>query len=188
VTKQLLYILLCCICTISVQNFREIPPDKIYFGVRIAMGPNSELSNFVAFRYSGYGVLREKRNYTKNDFIKIIAGEWPSHFNPTQQNLFEANNIVGGVQKDQQLRLSQPYCPVLDSLWKLRFSDFPYNTGKEKGWSKGLYKPSSIQEQYLSQRYHFQQMDFEYIVDTNFWNLLRDASSVNWIATYKALP
>lgn len=187
-TKQLLFILLCCICTISVQNYREIPPDKICFGVRIAMGPNSELTNFVALRYSGYGVLREKRNYSKNDFIKIIAGEWPSHFNPTQQNLFEANSIVGGVQKDHQLRLSQPYCPVLDSLWKLRYSDFPYNTGKEKGWSKGLYKPSSIQEKYLSQHYHFKQLDFEYIVDTNFWNLLRDASNPNWIEAYKALP
>ena len=59
---------------------------------------------------------------------------------------------------------------------------------KEKGWSKGLYKPSATQEIYLSQRYHFKQLDFEYIVDTNFWNLLRDASDPNWIEAYKALP
>jgi hypothetical protein len=188
VTKQLLFILLCCICTISVQKNREIPPDKICFGVRIAMGPNSQLTSFIALRYSGYGVLREKRSYNTTDFIKIISGEWPSNFNPEQQNLFVVEGINGGVYKNKQLQLTQTNCPVFDSLWKLRWSDYPFQNGKEKGWSKGLYKPSATQEIYLSQRYHFKQLDFEYIVDTNFWNLLRDVSDLNWIEAYKALP
>lgn len=187
-TKQLLLILLCCICSLCVQKNRDIPPDKIIFGVRIAMGPNSELIRFIAIRYSGYGVLREKRNFNSVDFIKILSGEWPSYFNPKQQNLFEVEGINGGVYKNSALQLIETSCPVFDSLWKLRWSDFPFQHGKEKGWSKGLYKPSATQEIYLCHRYDIKQLDFEYILAHNFWNLLRDVSDPNWIEAYKTLP
>jgi hypothetical protein len=162
--------------------------DYSVFGVRISMSVNSQIVSYVAIRYSHDGILREKKNYNKAEFIRVLSGDWPSIFNPTKKNLFHENGIVGGVAYNDTLKQSITYCPIFDSLWKLRYSDYPMRNCSENGWSKGLYKPSSAQEQFLAQTYHFKQMDFEYIVDTNFWHLLQDVSNPQWVEKYKALP
>jgi hypothetical protein len=174
---------------LSLSEIGEVSQEsRAVFGVRISMGPNSQLVSFVALRYTPDGILREKRNYNRDEFIRILSGDWPSPFNPKKRNLLAENGIFGGVYYNDTIKKSYPFCPVLDSLWKIRYSDWPFRNGNERGWSKGLYRPSSSQEQYLANRYHFKQMDTEYILDTNFWRLLKDVSDSNWRFEYQSLP
>lgn len=161
--------------------------DRVVFGVRIAMGHNSTMTNFIALRYSADGALRERRQYERDDFIRILSGYWPSSFNPQRINYFEQENVLGGVLYDSATLQQYPYCPALDSLWKIRFSDFPFRGGNETGWSLDMYKPSVKQEQYLIDRYHIKHLDLDYIIDTNFWVLLRDVSDSTWIVNYRSI-
>lgn len=168
-------------------SFLPQEESKIVFGVRIATEANSQVVSYIAIKYGSGGVISSKRVFTsKDEFIRVLSGSWPSPFNPKRINYFELNKVRGGVFKDSVLRKEYPYCPSLDSLWKLRFSDWPYNNRPlETGWSLNRYKPGPKQEKYLCDRYNIKHLDFDYIVDTNFWNLMRDVSDSSWIATYK---
>lgn len=170
------------------SSFSEVeqPSYRIVFGARISTGANSSLVSFVAMRYSNDGVLRAKRVYTsKDEFIKVLSGYWPSPFNPGKIDYFKQNKIVGGVFVNDTIRAEIGYCPSLDSLWKIRFSDWPYHGRNEAGWSLNRTRPSLKQEEYLAKRYNIKHLDFDYIVDTNFWNLLYDVTDSTWIENYK---
>ncbi|TSJ41688.1 hypothetical protein [Fluviicola chungangensis] len=162
------------------------PAYRVVFGVRIATGVNSSVVSFVAMKYSDDGILRAKRYFTsKDEFIKVLSGYWPSPFNPDKTDYFKLNNIVGGVFVNDTIRAEIGYCPALDSLWKIRFSDWPYVGRNEAGWSLNRIRPSLKQEEYLANRYHIKQLDFDYIVDTNFWKLMYDVTDTTWIENYK---
>lgn len=169
-------------------SFLEVkqPAFKVVFGVKISTGANSTLVSYIAMRYSDDGVLRAKRIYTsKDEFIKVLSGYWPSPFNPQKIDYFKENNVMGGVFVNDTIRIEVGYCPALDSLWKIRFSEWPYKGWSQAGWSLNKSRPSLKQEEYLAKRYHIKQLDFDYIVDTNFWNLLYDVTDSTWISNYK---
>lgn len=171
----------------AITPVPQVNGDRVVFGVRIAMSSNSQMTSFVALRYSPDGVLREKRNFTRDDFIRVLSGFWPSSFNPKRINYFEKENVFGGVYVNDTLLQKIPYCPAFDSLWKIRFSDYPFRGGNESGWSGGLYKPTLAQQQYLIDRYHIRHIDQDYFIDSNFWVLLRDVSDSAWIANYRSI-
>jgi len=160
---------------------------RVVFGVRIAMTANSQMTSFIALRFDEGGFLREKRAYSKDDFIRIASGFWPSVFNPKRINYFEQEHVFGGVYVNDTIQAKIPYCPGMDSLWKIRFSDYPFRSGFEKGWSGGLYKPTLAQQKYLVSRYAVGHIDQDYFVDTSFWKLMRDVSDTTWIGHYKAI-
>lgn len=161
--------------------------DRVAFGVRISTEANSSVVGFIALKYSSDGMLRAKRVFTSpEEFIKVLAGFWPSPFNPGRINYFEYYQIPGGVYRDSITRKDYAYCPAFDSLWKIRFSDWPYNNRPlEAGWSLNRYRPSLKQEKYLCDRYNIKHLDFDYITDTSFWQLMRDVSDSAWIENYK---
>ncbi|WP_343606293.1 hypothetical protein [Fluviicola sp.] len=162
------------------------PSSRVIFGAKISTGPNSTMVSFVAMRYSSDGVLRAKRYYTsKDEFIKVLSGYWPSPFNPQRIDYFKENKVMGGVFVNDTIRVEIGYCPALDSLWKIRFSDWPYKGWNEAGWSLNRMRPGLKQEEYIAKRYHIKQLDFDYIVDTNFWQLLYDVTDSTWISNYK---
>lgn len=175
-------LVICLLCSPGVPE-----GDRGVFGVRIAMDANSHLTTFIAIRYSKEGILREKRTLSRDEFIKFISGEWPSNYNPKRENLFEVNGVDGGMLYIDTLGKKIPFCPALDSLWKIRYPVYPFKQMPGTGWSAGLYRPSLKQEKYFADRYHIKQMDFEYIVDTNFWRLLKDVTDPTWIENYKGL-
>jgi hypothetical protein len=180
------FLLICWVLATSVI----LPPsgeNRIVFGVRIAMGSNSQMTSFIALRYSPDGILRGKQNFTKDDFIRVLSGYWPSPFNPKRINYFEQENVFGGVYVNDTFLQKVPYCPALDSLWKIRYSDYPFRGSTESGWSNGLYKPTAAQEKYLIDRYHIKHLDQDYFIDTNFWVLLRDVSDSAWVANYQGI-
>jgi len=160
---------------------------RVVFGARISMTQNSEMTTFIAMRYGTDGTLREQKVINRDDFIRILSGFWPSPFNPKRINYFEKENIFGGVFVDSVLLEKVPYCPALDNLWKVRYSDYPFQGGSEEGWSLGMYKPSEKQEEYLYDRYGVGDLDMDFFIDTNFWTLLRDVSDSTWIMNYKSI-
>lgn len=163
------------------------PSGKVVFGVRIAMGVNSQMTSFIACRFGTEGYVREKRIFSRDEFIKIVSGHWPSNFNPKRINYFEQEGVAGGMFNNDTIRQYIPYCPAFDSLWKINFSTYPLRGGTENGWSLGLYKPSLKQEKFISERYNIGHLDIDFIIDTNFWNLLRDVEDPNWVANYRVL-
>jgi hypothetical protein len=181
------HLVLIIVCLFSL-SFSEVKPPafRYVFGARIAIGVNSSMVSFVAMKYSNDGILRAKRYYTsKDEFIKVLSGYWPSPFNPEKIEYFKENKIIGGVFVNDTIHMEVGYCPSLDSLWKLRFSDWPYHGRNEAGWSLSKTRPGPKQEEYLAKRYNIKQLDFDYIVDTNFWKLLYDVTDPKWIEEYK---
>lgn len=161
--------------------------SRVVFGVRVSMGHNSQMTSFIALRYSTDGLLKEQKIFAKDEFIKVLSGFWPSPFNPQRINYFEREKVFGGVYVNDTLLEKIPYCPAFDSLWKIRYSIYPFRGVNEEGWSNGMYKPSPSQERYLIERYNIKHLDQDYFLDTNFWNLLRDVSDSAWIVNYHAL-
>jgi hypothetical protein len=182
-----IFLLICWSVCSSVVFPPATGESRSVFGVRIAMGSNSQMTEFIAVRYNSDGFLREKRLFSKDDFIRVLSGYWPSPFNPKRINYFEQENIFGGVYVNDTFLYKVPYCPAMDSLWKIRFSDFPFRGAAQKGWSNGLYRPVASQEKYLIERYHIKHLDLDYFIDTNFWVLLRDVSDSAWVANYKSM-
>ncbi len=181
------YCLLFLLLLFSFSFSKVKPPSyRVVFGAKISTGANSSVVSFVAMKYSDDGILRAKRFFTsKDEFIKVLSGYWPSPFNPGRVDYFKQNKIVGGVFVNDTMLVEIGYCPSLDSLWKIRFSDWPYMGRNEAGWSLNRTRPSLKQEEYLAKRYNIKQLDFDYVVDTNFWKLLYDVTDSVWIENYK---
>ena len=131
--------------------------------------------------------MNRKRIVDKKTFIKIVSGEWPSIYNPNRIDLFKENNISLTVKTDSSTLKEYLDCVSLDSLWKIRFSTYPFIYNNEMGWSNKLFKPSPNQEIYLKERYNIDHIDGEYFLDTNFWLLLTDVVDTNWIKNYKSI-
>ncbi len=162
------------------------PRSKPIFGVNIAIGANSQITTYVCYLYNGYS-LNRKRIMDKKTFIKFVSGEWPSIYNPNGINFFEEHGI-SLIEKTEE-RTSKTYldCAALDSLWKIRFSTYPFLYNNELGWSNKLFKPSPNQEIYLKERYNINHIDGEYFLDTNFWLLLSDVVNPEWVDNYKSI-
>ena len=156
------------------------------FGVRVSIGANSQINTFVCFLNNGR-VLTKKKIFDKESFIKIISGYWPSIYNPHRINYFEENNIGCGVEIDSITTKPISLCNPFDSLWKIRFSTYPFQHNTEMGWSNKMHKPSSKQEIYLYDRYNVGYVDADFFLDTNFWRILRDVEDTAWIDNYKSL-
>lgn len=160
--------------------------SKGIFGVRVSIGANSQINTFVCFLDNGR-VLTKKQYFDRKSFIKIVSGYWPSIYNPDRINFFEENNIFCGTLKDSITKIETSTCVPFDSLWKIRFSTYPFQHNFEMGWSNRLHKPSLKQEKYLFDNYDVGYVDSDFFIDTNFWKLIKDVQDNDWIRSYKAL-
>ncbi len=167
----------------SVTPMRELKP---IFGVQIRHLQNTKMYSFVAFIDNGLE-LTYKKILTDDDFVKFASGHWPSIYNPQRINLFEENDVGCGMFQDSILLKPIPYCFPVDSLWKIRFSEFPFQGKSEMGWSGDFNKPSLRQAKYLKDNYNVNNVNNDYFLDTNLWKILRDVRDPEWIANYKAL-
>jgi hypothetical protein len=168
---------------VSVQPEPNVRP---VFGVRVSIGSNSQINTYVCYLNNGR-VLSQKKLFDEASFIKIVSGYWPSIYNPERKNYFEENNISCGVTKDEETQLEVGYCNPFDSLWKLRFSTYPFISRIEEGWSNKLHRPSLKQEKYLYDRYGVASVDANFFQDSSFWRIMRDVVDPDWIKNYKAM-
>ena len=178
---RILLIFCWLVCSSVIQN----PVLKPVFGVQVRF-QGTEMYALVAFLDDGRE-LTYKKILTKDEFIRIASGYWPSIYNPSRENLFLKHRVSCGMFDDSIHLKPIPVCIPVDSLWKLRFSDFPFNSSSEKGWSGGLNRPSVRQTLYLRDNYRVDNVDMNYFLDTNFWKIMRDMQDSSWIANYKSL-
>lgn len=165
-----------------------VPSNNVrpVFGVKVSIGPNSQLTTFVCYLYNGR-VLSQRRYVDPMTFVKFVSGYWPSIYNPNRINYFKENNIDCSLIEDQSTQEETLNCFPMDSLWKIRFSTYPFRHNSEIGWSNKYHKPSPGQEKYLFERYDIKHIDGDYFLDTNFWLLMQDVTDPLWIANYKSI-
>lgn len=179
--RKLSWIFITALICSSIQ-FK--PVNRTVFGVRIAYSSTGSIYTLAVFIHDGR-FLTNKKILSNRDFSFFASGEWPSMYNPTRENLFDVNNVYGGVYQDSITQEKIPYCFALDSLWKVRFRMYPFQGRNEYGWSQDAYFPSLRQKKYLFDRYGVEQIDTKFFLDTSFWKLLRDVRDPLWISTYK---
>ena len=156
------------------------------FGVKVSIAPNSQITTFVCYNYNGRN-LTNKRVLDKDTFVKFVSGHWPSIYNPYRKDYFKEHNIDCALIKDPMTNKDVVGCVPIDSLWKIRFSTYPFQHNTDRGWSNKYHKPSPLQEIYLSNQYGIHHIDGDFFLDTNFWKIMIDVSDPVWIANYKAL-
>jgi hypothetical protein len=175
---SLIWILFCSV--------KQVELARPVFGVRIAFQANSQYTTYACFLDNGR-VLTHKRIVSQDEFIKIVSGYWPSIYNPNKINYFEQRNLDCGVMVDSFSRKATTYGAAFDSLWKIRFSTYPFQSSAEEGWSNKLHKPAPGQEIFLYNNYGIKQIDADFFLDTNFWKLMNDVVDPVWINNYKSL-
>lgn len=180
--KRLIFIAIWIITSSVIRT--EVPYPV--FGVRVSIGSNSQINTYVCMINNGQSYAH-KRIVDEATFIRFVSGEWPSIYNPERINYFEKYNIDCGVFLDSALNKAVPKCDPFDSLWKIRFSVYPFRNRGEEGWSNVYHKPSPKQEKYLYDRYGVASVDANFFLDTNFWTLMRDVTDPQWIRSYRAL-
>ncbi len=174
------------LCWFLSSSILWAPRSKPIFGVNVAISANSKISTYVCYLYNGYSMNR-KRIMDKKTFIKIVSGEWPSVYNPERIDFFKEHHVELVTLVDSKTLKEYKDCFALDSLWKIRFSTYPFIYSNELGWSNKLFKPSPNQERYLKERYNINHIDGEYFLDSNFWLLLSDVTDPIWISNYKSI-
>ena len=111
---------------------------------------------------------------TKKDFLLQITGQQDSKANPNHIN----------YMKEYQI-----FWQTLDQLWKLKYSEYPYDRRHNqdtKGWAKMKYSPSPEQLRYLQQNYGIKFIT-DYIYGKNLFRLLKDMQDPNWVSNYMNL-
>lgn len=173
-----------CILILSFQGDQN-SQRRVVFGVSLAVNGVSADLSYALVSVGG----NQKPSYSpisKDNFIKMASGYWICPANLERHNLFDGNEVVGGIFFDSVSYQKIPYCPALDSLWKLRYSYNPYQPN-ENGWAGEKYKPSAKQAIYLYENYGVYNINSDYFVDTNCWKILRDVCDPQWIAHYRSL-
>ncbi len=169
-----------------ISSIAPVMVLKPIFGVQIRHLHTTKMYSFVAFLDNGLE-LTYKKILTDDDFVKFASGHWPSIYNPQRINLFEKNDVGCGMFQDSLMLKAVPYCFPVDSLWKIRYSDFPFQGNTEKGWSNDFNKPSLRQAKFLEENYLVKDVNRDYFLDTNLWKILRDVRDKEWIDHYKNL-
>ena len=123
----------------------------------------------------------------KQKFMYTAMGYWPGVVNMKRENLFMKNDVDSCfLIEDDYGKIVNYYCPIFDSLWKVRFFEHPI-VYDMRGWSHGRYKPSTKQLEYLYKEYGIQNLLTDYIYGENLYKLLRDIRQTSWIVNYSAL-
>ncbi len=159
---------------------------KTVFAVRVAPQATGDMVTIMAYFNNGTNNTYKKPLSLK-EFCFFASGEWPSVYNRNRINLFELNGVVGGVLPNEFTnKPTYPYCPSLDSLWKLRFNEYPYlGESRGDGWSQDKWLPGKRQMNYLTDNYGVGTLDAHYFADTSFWKILRDVMDPEWIENYR---
>lgn len=145
--------------------------NKWYFGISLT----TTYTGFV--RYGVIKVHEDGRKeiawLTKEGFIRQVTGQAESKANPDRQNLMETNEIRW---------------EVFDQLWKVRYSEYPYQTTQsmEPGWAGKMFCPSDAQWTFLKQNYGYSNFN-DMLFGDNLWKFLKDAQDPAWAAQYSSL-
>lgn len=147
--------------------------QEYYLGFNLIPNAGGSLVNFALVKPLANG-KRKIILITQDNFVAQASGKTKSLANPYKINYFKKYKITS--------------LSVLDNLWKLRYTEFPYRTtGKaEKGWSQNLefdYLPTSQQMEMLK-KFGIQHLR-DYFYGENAFRLLEAIQNPQWLKTYK---
>lgn len=166
-------------------SIRPNPIHKGVFGVKVSLQGTGQMYFIHAFINNGRTLTNQKL-LNLDEFTKFASGYWPSIYNPERRNFLLENKLQCGILESEN-RIKQSYCSPFDSIWKIRYSFFPYSTNSENGWAKGNFNPSENQLNYLFERYQVKNLDVHYFIDDKFWLILKDIQNPEWVTFYKNL-
>jgi len=156
------------------------PTIKKYFGVLLSVSASSNEMTYAVVTEEANG-SKYYRHITRQDFTYIAQGKWRMAPNVMQENLFDKYQINWGYDDRNHL-----YCPILDSLWKVRYPQKPCGRGNN-GWANGQFMPNEAQQVYLWETFGIHNLNTSYIEGDKFWLLLQLMNSEQWINMYKNL-
>jgi hypothetical protein len=186
--KIVAILLLCSFLNLSVDREKPLGFQQYVFAIGLISNPsgNDPLLSFAILSMFN-GEMVSAQPITKNTFIRMASGDWPSKANPNKEDLFIANGIEAcGRYVDTLTRKKVYLCDPLDSLWKIRYKEHPY-VFDDSGWSHGKYKPNALQIAYLYQEYEVSHVNVDYFIGNFMWKLLRDVQDSSWVMNYKSL-
>lgn len=166
-------LLLLCSPIVFSQEIIEFGQEEIdnyyYLGFNLLPTTSGSVVNFVEIKAEP-GKQVSIRAITRESFLSQLAGVQMSKANPSGRNFFEDHNI------------SNPF--LVDSLWKLRYAEYPYMSNQTyKGWAGKPGVPSPDQMMLLQEFGITRMSDFCYGDDAI--NLLKAIDSGAWREKYK---
>ncbi|MDR2964069.1 MAG: hypothetical protein LBU90_10625 [Bacteroidales bacterium] len=143
-----------------------------YFGISLLTQYNSFIRYaFIQIKSTG----EQKITYlSREQFLEQVQGKMVSKANPDKVNFLDLYKI------DPE---------SFENLWKLRYSEFPYDgdeRSREKGWAGLDFAPTPAQWSFLSRNYGFSSFD-QLLYGENMWKLVKDSQAQAWQAQYKSL-
>jgi hypothetical protein len=158
---------------------------RTVFGISVSWQSTPDLLQFIVYQTNGSETINRKF-ISKKEFLYYASGYRRSIYNPDRINYFALYGIQSYAGLDPVYKDEVLVAGPIDSLWKLRFSFYPYKGNNDKGWSNDYNKPSPSQNAYLLENY---QMDLSLggcVVDTNVWRLLHDIQNSEWVENYRS--
>ncbi len=144
---------------------------KYYLGLRLIDNGSGELVRFGVIRISPNGAT--KITYmNKINFFLQAAGEQESRANPDKINFWKEYEINA---------------KIVDKLWKLKYSEYPYQKREDiEGWANLKFSASPGQLRFLS-KYGFKRHISDFIYGEKCFELLRDVQNPEWQYNYSTL-
>ena len=159
---------------------------NVTFGVKVGIMPTGSIIQFAVIHFRG-GKKVSIQPVSKQELTKIATGEWPVPRTSIFHDFFKEQGIYDLYKKDTTKIPPIDFNAAIDSLWKIRFVEHPFESGKGKGWSQGNARPSLKQQEFIYNNYGVRGYDQDFFIDTSFFKLIHDVVDPVWIENYKSL-
>jgi len=147
--------------------------QEYYFGFNLTPNAGGGLVTFALIKPLPNG-KRKTILITKDDFINQAKGKTKSLANLYKIDFFEKYGIKSPI--------------LLDKLWKLRYTEYPYKTKErpEAGWSQNYevtWMPTAAQMEMLKE-FGIERIN-DYFYGENAFRLLQSMQNPEWVKSYK---
>lgn len=159
---------------------------NVTFGVKIGILPTGGLVQYAVIHYRGEKKI-SIQPVSKHELVNIASGKWPVPKTRKFHDFFDEQGIYNLHEKDTTKDPPIDFNAAMDSLWKIRFVEHPFDGKYGKGWSQGDARPSLKQQEFIYNNYGVRGYDQDYFVDTSFFKLLHNVVDPEWIEYYKSL-
>ncbi len=140
-----------------------------YFGISLA----TSYSGFVRYGFIQIKSTGEQQItwLSRDQFLQQATGQTVSKVNPEKKNFLEDKEIL---------------FESFENLWKLRYSEYPYDGSLEKGWAGRDFAPSDAQWSFLKRNYHYSNFE-QFLYGEDMWRLVKDSQDPDWQNQYSSL-
>lgn len=153
------------------KNQEPYYKNEWYFGISLM----TSYSGFVTYGWIKIHEdgRKEITRLTQATWMRQVTGQQASKANPDTLNFLELHQIKWQTFGD---------------LWKIRYSEYPYEGEKkmEVGWAAKMFAPSDNQWKFLTENYNYSALS-QFLYGDDMWRLLEDMQDPAWQAQYSSL-